>query len=296
MYPFWIVREIVKNAVVRVAPTLAMRMRGATGRGEGVNTPEVVAAYCWDVFHEYASLVELSPTELFRGKTVIELGPGDNLGVGLLALAHGATRHVAFDRYGILRQDAWARALYTQLLERLPKVARASLEERRIIDESGLPRLGDQLAYTVDFGGAERLLGSSAADLIISRAVLEHVHDLGQVLVQCGHALRRGGSMIHKADLRDHGFRVSHPLDFLRPSPSLYRWMTSARGVHNRARRSDYLALLAQNGFELVRMREEHDLSPAIAEEIRPRLAHAFRSRPVSDLTCTVLFFASARR
>jgi len=296
VYPLWIAREIAKNLVVRLAPTLTMRLRKSTGRGEMSREPRVVAEYVWQVFQEYAVFMGVRPEQLWEGRTVVELGPGDNLGVGLLSLAHGAEAFVALDRYWIVRQDAWARALYAHVLTRLQAPARERLARLDVVDGEGLPKPGGRLQYAADFAGAERLLGQRSTDLIISRAVLEHVRDLEAVIAQCSHGLRPGGLMIHKADLRDHGLTLGHPLDFLRPPSAVYRWMTSARAVHNRARLSDYVNLLSRVGFQITRLVEEHGIAPEVAEPARPRLAAPFRERPPTDLTCTVIFFSAVKR
>jgi len=293
MHPLFVAREIAKNGLVRFSPTLAMRLRRTTGRGSmGTGVPQV-AGYVWDVFEDYARVAGGSSAGLWAGRSVIELGPGDNLAVGLLAAAHGASRFVAIDRYGILRRDGWARALYAEVLRRAPAEVRA--RGLALLGPDGLPRLGGVLRYTADFAGAERLAAGESASLIVSRAVLEHVADLDTVLAGCRAALGPGGLMLHKVDLRDHGFRHRHPLDFLSLSPFVYELMTSARGVHNRARLSDYRRLLEQHGFRLLRLDEEHDIPPSEALSARDRLAEPFRSRPLSDLTCTTIFFAAVK-
>ena len=68
-------------------------LRGLTGRRTGGASS---ARYCYSVWLRHLSILQRSglPTTF---KTMVELGPGDSLGVGLAALLSGVERYIALD-------------------------------------------------------------------------------------------------------------------------------------------------------------------------------------------------------
>src|SRR5260370_28824009 len=68
-------------------------LRGLTGRWTGGT---VSARYCYSVWLRHLSILQRSglPTAF---KTMVELGPGDSLGIGLAALLSGVERYIALD-------------------------------------------------------------------------------------------------------------------------------------------------------------------------------------------------------
>ena len=71
-------------------------------------------------------------------------------------------------------------------------------------------------------------------DVIISRAVLEHVFDLDTAFGAMHRLLKPGGRMAHKVDLRDHGLFTDggqNALEFLTVSDRLTPgWARNRRG------------------------------------------------------------------
>ena len=70
-----------------------------------------------------------TPLETLSGKRILVVGPGDNLGVALLFLAHGA-RHVAnLDKFAPPGNVEHLVHVYNALRERLPEAARKRFDE-----------------------------------------------------------------------------------------------------------------------------------------------------------------------
>src|SRR5204862_7816092 len=69
-------------------PTLHAGHKGAVGRSTG--------AYCYSVWMRHLSIVTRAVPS-FRPHSVVELGPGDSLGVGCAALLSGAESYVGLD-------------------------------------------------------------------------------------------------------------------------------------------------------------------------------------------------------
>src|SRR5262249_48006693 len=98
-----------------------------TGRMTGGT---VSARYCYSVWLRHLSMLHRSALPTSFG-TLVELGPGDSIGIGLAALLSGAEHYVALDvtRYA-------AAALNLQIFEELVGLFR---EQAPIPDETEYP-------------------------------------------------------------------------------------------------------------------------------------------------------------
>ncbi len=181
----------------------------------------------------------------FRG-VVAEVGPGDNSGVALLMRGEGCDRVDLIDRYESRRDPAKHHRIYEALSEKynLSRFRRGC-------------RWNDQ-----DLEGITQKVGHSAEayfrecsrsaepvyDLIVSRAVMQHLFDpLGamEAMIAC---LKPGGQMIHKIDLRDLNMFTpqKHELTFLGFPHVVYRCMTHNSGRPNRVLFHRYRDVLEQ--------------------------------------------------
>jgi SAM-dependent methyltransferase len=94
---------------------------------------------------------------------------------------------------------------------------------------------------------AHQALTPDTYDIIVSRAVLEHLGDINvgwDNMVRC---LKREGEMWHKVDFRCHKlYERIHPLYFLTFGELLWRFISRPDPTLNRARLPVYRDLLAQ--------------------------------------------------
>jgi SAM-dependent methyltransferase len=210
-------------------------------------------AYVESVFADYLEYGELAESDL-EGKAVLELGPGDNLGVALCLLAAGAGEVVSTDRFIPFRDPDRELQVLRALVEARGPEARArvgSVVSGGAVDFSGTP-----FTFLPDtpIENAVDSLGEGRFDLIVSRAVLEHVHDLETAFESMDRLLAPGGTMIHKVDLDDHRlFTVGgqNPLTFLTISDRTYGWMgEESAGLPNRVRLDWYEGKIAELGYE----------------------------------------------
>jgi SAM-dependent methyltransferase len=235
---------------------------------------------------------------------VAEIGPGDTFGEALLLLGDGAEVVHAIDRYASVRDAARQGAILRALAAR-----------------HGLAHLldGPTLCGLTYHAGqpAERFFrGGPAFDAILSRAVLEHLYDPLAALDDMACALRPGGVMVHRIDLRDHGmFAGRHPLTFLTVPDPLYRRMTRASGRPNRVLLPAWRAWLERAGLpgtlritRLAGVAGEiapaawDDVPQALREaaldtvrEIHPRLARRFAECDDRDLAVSGCVLVAAR-
>jgi hypothetical protein len=239
------------------------------------------AEYCY-----YAGLMDKG----VAGARILELGPGDNLGVALRFIAAGADSVVSLDRFYSKRDKQHEENIYRELLldgpqftEKIKYVYGAPLEE--FVDEF--------------------LSSNKKFDLIVSCAVIEEIFDPSSTFDAMNALLAPGGVLVHKIDLTDYGmFRLQgmHALTFLTIPEWLYKRMASDSGLPNRKRLGYYASEMKRLGFEsrlFVTSRistgpveppvEYVPATPTAAEnllldDVRGKLAREFKEASSDDL------------
>ncbi|MEQ8247527.1 MAG: methyltransferase domain-containing protein [Alphaproteobacteria bacterium] len=215
------------------------RIETSSGTRHRHGNIEKSIAYIDRVYEDYLRYGEI---EAFRG-SVCEIGPGDNLGVALRILGGGAEEVVSIDRFYSRRDEAYQQAVYQVLADTygLGHLFQGDVAESNV----------QQLTY-LPATPAEQFFGTAGGrfDFIVSRAVLEHLTDPIAALSQMSAALKSGGMMIHRIDLRDHGMFPRHrSLEFLTVSDPVYRRMTQNSGRPNRVLVDRYRRWLNESGL-----------------------------------------------
>ncbi len=294
---FIFTRALGSNAVNMVSKDLHAALRRSTGRGVDGQPPETIARYFQFCLQDYCrdlGVPDGGVDEFLRGKVVLEYGPGDIPGVALLMVARGAERAICVDRFPLLRLSETNRAAVTALAASLPPAQRERLASCFTEPDHRGALHPDRVRVVVDRDGLSGLRGQ--ADIVISRAVLEHVNRLDRTLEDSVLALRPGGVACHVVDLKSHGFEWEHPLDFLTVPSWLWRSMSSHNGsMSNRRRLSDYRRIVAGLPVSDLTITPTDVIPPELAESIRPRLAREFASCDLDDLT-TLGFWMSLCR
>lgn len=270
-----VVRACLSNALAATAPSIYVRLTRQTGRGASEKTPDEVAAYflaCLNDYREQLSCDDAQFSDFLKDKIVLEYGPGDILGVALLMYAYGAKQVHCVDRFPLHRGSASSVDAYRRLLgalhgERHDRACRAFREHGK--PESGFDPAA--IAYHVTTDG---LIGrTDLYDLIISRAVLEHVHDLKGTFRDMAAALRAGGLCLHLVDLKSHGLDRYRTFDFLTWPDFLYRAMYGCKGFPNRWRANKYLELASHAGLRVKKIVPTGRVSEKDLDLVRPRIA-----------------------
>ena len=295
---------------------LAGQLRNRLGRGHRSGathsrmTLEQGVDYVTRVVRDYLVVAGWSADHL-RGKRILEVGPGDNLGVALLLASAGAAHVVCLDRFRSVRDEARNRAVYT----RLASIAQPEFGDvERLLDSEG--SIGAScIEHRTDLPieRAAQVLPGGSFDVILSRAVLEHVYHLASAWRSMDTLLAADGIMLHKVDFQNHGMYGSlHPLRFLGVPESLWRWVSRPDPTLNRQRLSVYERLAAQSGYELdyavthLSSRDTEFIPPRISwqegedytsedirfiEDSRRWLVEPFRSMSTKDLLVNGIFF-----
>ncbi len=242
-----------------VAKDLRARMAARRGVPESTSgsTHETFATgesldYIDRVFADYCEYGRLDAGAL-SGARILELGPGDNFGVALRFLAAGASLITCVDKFASRRDESHQRRIYEALFERLDPAQRQGLGG--VLAPDGVRIAGDRLQIVEGVAGEELAdaFETGSFDLIVSRAVLEHLYDTDAALDAMDAVLAPGGVMLHKVDFRDHGMFTDggmHPLTFLTVPDGLYALMSRSSGRPNRRLGDWYRAKLAELGYE----------------------------------------------
>ena len=231
--------------------------------------------YARDVFDLHVERAGLAGN--LRGKTVVELGPGDSVATAVVAAAHGA--HAILVDTGAFAKPA-AQA-YVQ-------VARGLADEGlKYIDMEGCRSLDEVLTvcgarYLTNGLHGLRELSAGSADLIFSQAVLEHVRkaEFSTMLAECRRVLKRDGVFSSHIDLQDH---LGGALNNLRFPEWLWesRFFSASGFYTNRLRYGELLKLFRDAGFTVeVTSRSAWDDLPTPLHAMQPE----FRSLPGDDL------------
>lgn len=203
------------------------------------------AGYASDVFDRHVAFAGMQGA--LRGKTILELGPGDSVATAIIAAAHGA-RAVLVDAGRFASQDL---RVYEGLVRRL------KARQLNPPEIGGCRDLDEMLAaadarYLTQ--GLTSLAGIDAesVDFIYSQAVLEHVRRDEFLATQreCARILRPDGVCSHRIDLQDH---LGGGLNNLRFPASVWESQLFARSgfYTNRIQFDAMIGLFEQAGFSV---------------------------------------------
>ncbi len=230
-----------------------------------------------------------------------EIGPGDSVGVAVMALARGAREVHTVDRYRTVRDGTREAAILAALAQRHGLLVASPCG---VVEHAGV-------AAETFFARTDLTF-----DWIVSRAVLEHLFDPVAALDAMCARLAPGGVMVHRIDLRDHGmFAGHHPLTFLTVPDWAYQRMTRGAGRPNRMLLPNYRDWLLRSGVSgsirvtrLVGIEGEVGPAPwdaldhgsrrrALAEvaSMRPRLAASLRTIADEDLAVAGIVLVAAK-
>ena len=275
--------------------------------------------YINQVFNDYFKYSGIS-TAMLRNKRVLEIGPGDNLGVALKFLIAGAQQVVCLDKFFYKHDSEKQYNIYQEL--------RANLndEERYIYDniinlDNGITFDPQKLLYIHGAGieDADKILEPRPFDFIISRAVLEHLYNLDAAFSTMNRLLVPDGYMIHKIGFMDHGvFSVKgfHPLTYLTIPDPVYKLMTYDSGKPNRRLINYYRQKMLELRYdtkiwithivgvqsEIVPHKENvvcgvdyFDSTISLIKKIRPRLQCEFKDMSDQELMIKGIFLIAKK-
>jgi hypothetical protein len=194
-----------------------------------------------------------------RGKTGLEIGPGDNLGVADCFLAAGAARVICVEQFHTVQRNEAMR--------------------RIIHDRFGAPcRTSPELIVAA----FETI--SPDVDFIYSIDVLEHVADIGVIMKHIARLLPSSGVSAHAVDFSGHNVFADTGIDFLTCPDWAWNVMHSHLETTNRIRLSEVTSAGIRAGLRVEAMVPTKTIPETRVEELRPLLNPRFSKFPASEL------------
>ncbi len=195
-----------------------------------------------------------NPPEI-NGKNILELGPGQDLGIGLILLAKGARKYNAIDAHDLLAQSS--EKFYEALFRRLETddLDKAVVDELRRELERTKSGQNDRLNYLWREDFDLSVLDGEGVDFVLSQAAFEHFDDVARTIKQLNQVIRPGAVFLAVIDLQTHTrwLRDLDPLNIYRYSDFYYR-LCRYVSQPNRIRPVEYSEILADNGWENIKV------------------------------------------
>ena len=271
--------------------------------------------YINSVYNDYIYYGSYLTNNIFLNKNVLEIGPGDNLGVAVKIMISGAKNVVCVDKFYVRSNNKKKIALYQELrnsinrdlIIKFDKIINISNDRTRLL-------VNIHYFYGKGIEEALTLFNPGSFDLIISRSVLEHIFDINKVFEVMDKLLIRGGYFLHKIDFRDHGMfskGCRHPLTFLTINNNIYNMMTKYSGgpnrkliqyYRNKIRHLNYesrifITSILGKEKELIPHKEKiiydidyNDYNISLIKKIRPLLTDEFKKLSDENLLVTGIF------
>lgn len=270
--------------------------------------------YARQVVTDYLDYGAAGDINRIRQANLLEIGPGDNLSVALLLLAKGAATVTCIDAFTPKSDSQENREIYRQLFSGLSDEERSNLERSvSITDDGSLHFHNDNLTalYKCPAEQLRSRVNSGRFDIILSRAVLEHVERPYEAWQEMTASLAGNGEMWHKVDFRSHNYyNAIHPLYFLTIPSWIWRLVSSPDPTLNRERLTFYREISADTfgdvSIYVTHILESQEFVPHIPFEnvnsviqdgdvevlrkIRPHLPPSLERLPTNELLVNGIF------
>ena len=202
----------------------------------------------------YLNQVADEPVSI-QDKTILELGPGADLGIGTLLVSMGAKKYCALDVHNLV--ESVPHSFYEALFDRVEKegISQLPIDELRNQLECTYRGENDRINYICDPDFDLGNFRDEGIDLIFSQAAFEHFDDIPKTFAQMTELVRPGARLVAEIDLSTHTrwLRDDDPLNIYRLSSWYYK-ATSFRGSPNRILPSEYKNILESLGWNSVQV------------------------------------------
>lgn len=256
-----------------------------TPRTFSVNQIGLVIDYDFKVVERWAEYLFSYTNEknFFKNKVVLELGPGADLGTGLILLAMGVKRYIAFDVNELAKSAPVE--LYSRLFDRLKdKYPNYDADYFKLQLNKCYKGKDSVINYIVDKNFEVSKI-KDKIDIVFSQAAFEHFADVEKTLKQLSNVVEAGGILVTEIDLKTHTrwIKDKDPLNIYRYNESFWKFF-SFKGSPNRVRAFEYKELLEKNGWFDIEIAPITILEEEYLEKVRPLLNKQFREMNSSEM------------
>lgn len=211
-------------------------------------------------------------------RDVLEIGPGPDLGTGLILLCDGANSYTAVDAHPLLsKQRERQHRRIAALLARERNLASAERDALVTLAASAGEAEG-RLSYRHLHDFDLKSLEPNSFDLIVAHSSFEHIADVDRCLGELARCARSGAVIVAEIDLQTHTrwIRDHDPLNIYRYRQQLYRSL-SFDGSPNRVRPEQYLESLERHEWRDPRFFPQRVLERDYVRAVEPSLNRRFR-------------------
>jgi len=246
------------------------------------------SSYNFGIYNVYRSIQrEYLGSE--RPARILEIGPGANLGVGLIFALTGAEKYYGLDIY--MDPELFATAQYESIAYLL-QLASGEKPLRKVgavmtVKDGEVEFAKERLEYLYPRQSYDIPLPDRSLDYVFP-ATLEYVVDPEKTVQAIHRVLRKGGVTAHQIDMRDHA-DFSKPLEFLKVDERTWnkQWKDPNRAACylNRWRLSEFKAAFERAGFHIVKL--DVNATFPMEESLRRTLNARFQKYSLEDLSAT---------
>lgn len=192
--------------------------------------------------------------ESLQGKTLLEIGPGQNFGISLALADLGLKNVILIDPFLIQWDENYHidyyRTLLTELEKKYINIEFQSIKEVILNNTHQAEKL---ICYQKGLENNALELENDSIDISFSNAVFEHFVNPQKAIQTLNKVTKKGGLGFHQIDLRDHR-NFDKPLEFLTFPRLMFQKIIKMTNAHfgNRLRYSEYNAIFERNNFDVV--------------------------------------------
>ena len=254
---------LLRNSFFYVAGTVFLFLSKAQSIISGYSRPKpfVDVKQCVDydirIVNEWLESLRgyTKSDDFFVGKTVLELGPGSDLGAGLYLLAKGCSDYRACDVNDLTKSapNQFYEELFRTIKRQEDRVDIDWLRKQLEVLRAGQPLHLDYVVRS-DFDIVSAF-GEGTVDIVFSQAAFEHFDDVEATVFQLSKVCKPTATVVLDIDLQTHSrwIREKDPNNIYRYSDMLYNAFRF-RGSPNRVRPYQYVDALKRFGWQDVEL------------------------------------------
>ncbi|MFC1754036.1 methyltransferase domain-containing protein [Thermoproteota archaeon] len=226
------------------------RLLGFNNTYSGTESADKTVEEMYDfIISTYRLYVEVFNIDI-QDKRILEIGPGDNIGVALLLIAKGARQVICVDAFYSRRDREKETEIYKKIFSACTKAEKKRLSEAIIFTKERFKLNPDKLRY-LSRTPIEKWRYKCKFDLVFSRSVLEHVSDVKKTISNTYQLLDSAGKQVHYVSTGDHKILSEKfgPFEWLKIGKTVWGMMVKYSGHPNRVLIPEYRKILVSSGF-----------------------------------------------
>lgn len=255
------------------------------------------SVYTYIILKTYARVISDHVGGL-KDLNILEIGPGYNLGVGMLLALGGANKYYGVDVYKdpefndpfILRSVYAFASLIPEVITEVAATVFTDNGKEIIFNE-------EKVQLLCPYFSSELPIADNHLDFLFSHAAFEHFLTPEATIKEIHRVLKPGGLTAHQIDLRHH-FDFSKPLEFLKQDGELWRDSFEDGNIHlfqNRWRAVDFKTKFEEAGFSVIEFNPQFVGDFQVTAEQKATFHKDFQHYSLEELSALGLFIVARK-